>query len=41
MERFNENFYAISVERKLNHPAVAAIVEGAHHKQSDSPAVLR
>ena len=41
IESIRENFYAISVERKLNHPAVAAIVEEAHHEQFESPAALQ
>ena len=35
IESIRENFYAISVERKLNHPGVVAIVESG---QFDSPA---
>ena len=34
IESIRENFYAISVERKLSHPGVAAIVEGAKDNQS-------
>ena len=29
-----ETYYAISVERRLTHPAVRAISEGAHAKQN-------
>ena len=31
LEAVKERFYAISVERKVRHPAVAAIYEGARH----------
>jgi LysR family transcriptional regulator, transcriptional activator of nhaA len=30
LEEVRERFYAISVERKLKHPAVVAISEAAH-----------
>ena len=29
-----ETYYAISIERRLTHPAVRAISEGAHAKQN-------
>lgn len=32
LEAIHERFYAITVERRLKHPAVAAIVEAAHTK---------
>lgn len=32
LESLREQFYAISLERELKHPAVAAIVESAHEK---------
>jgi LysR family transcriptional activator of nhaA len=32
VEAVQEHFYAISVERKLKHPAVLAISEGARQK---------
>jgi LysR family transcriptional activator of nhaA len=32
LETVRERFYAISVERKLKHPAVVAIAEAAHQK---------
>ena len=31
IESIRESYYAISVERKLSHPGVTAIVEGAKH----------
>jgi LysR family transcriptional activator of nhaA len=30
-EEVRQQFYAISVERRIKHPAVAAISEGARH----------